>query len=194
MNKILGPKLYVLEERNLPDGEWYADELQGDDDIGEALRTATEWATFEYEKEEGLQEVRVVEYTRGAIVAQIRSPDPQPTATAPLGEWAALLTQVFPGQEALHAQWAELLDATFPQPGLREAVRERLSEVLRPRGVQAATDEPKPNVCEQCGAPPAHAEHFRKRVRFWCKEHTPWSGHFEYCGDQCAQLVAQAKS
>lgn len=43
--------------------------------------------------------------------------------------------------------------------------------------------------CERCGAPAVHGEHFRSRIRVWCAEHTPWSGHFEYCGERCEVLV-----
>lgn len=44
-------------------------------------------------------------------------------------------------------------------------------------------------ICEECGVPATHAETFYERVRYWCERHTPWSGHFEYCGDGCARLL-----
>jgi hypothetical protein len=44
-------------------------------------------------------------------------------------------------------------------------------------------------LCETCGAIADHGEHFHHTKRFWCEAHTPWSGHFEHCGDKCADLM-----
>lgn len=45
--------------------------------------------------------------------------------------------------------------------------------------------------CEQCGSPAVHAEtHFDER-RFWCTEHTPWSGHVDHCGAACESLCCE---
>lgn len=44
-------------------------------------------------------------------------------------------------------------------------------------------------LCEQCGGIPDHAEHFGARVRAWCEQHTPWSGHYENCGHVCRALI-----
>lgn len=46
--------------------------------------------------------------------------------------------------------------------------------------------EPRP--CGTCGKPSDHAEHDHDRVRAWCEQHTPWSGHFEFCGEPCREL------
>lgn len=43
----------------------------------------------------------------------------------------------------------------------------------------------------RCGAPAAHAEAFYSRIRGWCEEHTPWSGHFEHCGAICRTMLAR---
>lgn len=43
-------------------------------------------------------------------------------------------------------------------------------------------------TCERCGVPAVHAEHWYERVRGWCSRHTPWSGHYEHCGDGCEEL------
>ncbi len=51
-----------------------------------------------------------------------------------------------------------------------------------------------------CGAPAVHAEHWYETTRAWCEEHTPWSGHFEWCGDRlvagddpCKALLARLR-
>ena len=36
-----------------------------------------------------------------------------------------------------------------------------------------------------CDAPVAHWEYWHNTVRGWCEEHTPWSGHYEYCSISC---------
>ena len=41
-----------------------------------------------------------------------------------------------------------------------------------------------------CTAPLAHAEHHYHRVRYWCEQHTPWSGHHGHCDDHCKKLIA----
>lgn len=43
--------------------------------------------------------------------------------------------------------------------------------------------------CEQCAMPAVHAEVIAGEARAWCDQHTPWSGHFEFCGDQCRALI-----
>lgn len=36
-------------------------------------------------------------------------------------------------------------------------------------------------VCERCGKAADHAEWFFKKRNIWCEQHTPWSGHYEFC-------------
>ena len=55
------------------------------------------------------------------------------------------------------------------------------------------------DIC-RCGAPAVHAEHWYETTRAWCEEHTPWSGHFEWCGDKlvagddpCKRLLARLR-
>lgn len=43
--------------------------------------------------------------------------------------------------------------------------------------------------CELCKKEAVHAEHFYARIRGWCLEHTPWSGHYEHCPDPCSKLI-----
>jgi hypothetical protein len=45
-----------------------------------------------------------------------------------------------------------------------------------------------PCADEHCTAPVVHAEHFFKRIRYWCAQHTPWSGHYEFCDESCERL------
>ncbi len=56
------------------------------------------------------------------------------------------------------------------------------------------------SVCAQprcwvqgCENPCRHAEHFYRKVRYFCKEHTPWSGHREDCPKPCEELMAQKR-
>lgn len=43
--------------------------------------------------------------------------------------------------------------------------------------------------CEWCNKPADHADTMFGRVRAWCEQHTPWSGHFEDCGERCFELA-----
>lgn len=45
----------------------------------------------------------------------------------------------------------------------------------------------KPTTCDiqGCNAQVAHIEHWYDRLRGWCTQHTPWSGHYEYCSKLC---------
>lgn len=43
--------------------------------------------------------------------------------------------------------------------------------------------------CFQCIAPPDYAEHWYHSIRYWCKDHTPLSGHYEHCGEHCEKLM-----
>lgn len=49
-------------------------------------------------------------------------------------------------------------------------------------------------TCESCGAPADHAEHYYDKVRAWCELHTPWSGHYEFCGKPCQDLLANTRT
>jgi hypothetical protein len=46
---------------------------------------------------------------------------------------------------------------------------------------------------ENCKNKVSHAEYFYERVRYWCEEHTPWSGHYEFHDVSCARLVAEGR-
>ena len=39
-----------------------------------------------------------------------------------------------------------------------------------------------------CTEPVVHAEHWGHKIRYWCAKDTPWSGHYEHCGDTCEAL------
>jgi hypothetical protein len=43
-------------------------------------------------------------------------------------------------------------------------------------------------LCD-CGRPATHREYWRGGFRAWCEEHTPWSGHHEYCPSPCRELM-----
>lgn len=45
-----------------------------------------------------------------------------------------------------------------------------------------------PHTCENCQGPAIHGEALWSLKRFWCAEHTAWSGHLEHCGDECEAL------
>lgn len=47
--------------------------------------------------------------------------------------------------------------------------------------------------CEQCGAPPSHAEFYDFGTRWWCEAHVPMSGHFNSCPDPCRDIVLRAR-
>ncbi len=40
------------------------------------------------------------------------------------------------------------------------------------------------HMCRFCGDPAVHGEGGKS---YWCAEHTPWSGHYEFCGAGCEQ-------
>jgi hypothetical protein len=42
-----------------------------------------------------------------------------------------------------------------------------------------------------CRRQVAHAEHYHERVRAFCDEHVPWSGHWERCPDPCDRLTGR---
>lgn len=45
--------------------------------------------------------------------------------------------------------------------------------------------------CEDrgCHAPAVHAESWYQGARYWCEAHTPWSGHYENCLEQCRKIL-----
>lgn len=49
--------------------------------------------------------------------------------------------------------------------------------------------------CEDndCDLPAVHCEHWHERMRYWCEQHTPWSGHSldQNCGPQCVALKTE---
>lgn len=46
---------------------------------------------------------------------------------------------------------------------------------------------------EECRSAVAHGEHWYDRKRYWCAEHTPWSGHWEHCDASCLVPQGQRK-
>jgi hypothetical protein len=42
----------------------------------------------------------------------------------------------------------------------------------------------------------SHAEHWNntRGYRLWCYSHTPWSGHFSNCADECSDLLLKLKA
>lgn len=46
---------------------------------------------------------------------------------------------------------------------------------------------------EGCTRPVAHAEHWYERIRYWCEEHVPMSGHYESCPEPCGSLMKQVR-
>lgn len=46
-------------------------------------------------------------------------------------------------------------------------------------------------LCNECSEPANHMETFYGHPRGWCENHTPWSGHYEYCPDPCKKLLAK---
>ncbi|MHA1573147.1 MAG: hypothetical protein ACTSX8_04065 [Alphaproteobacteria bacterium] len=50
--------------------------------------------------------------------------------------------------------------------------------------------------CEdtRCNQRLEHAERYHGRLRFWCRDHVPWSGHYEWCDEPCRALLADHSS
>jgi hypothetical protein len=46
---------------------------------------------------------------------------------------------------------------------------------------------------DDCMNPVVHGEHWYDRIRWWCDMHVPMSGHYEFCGRTCAELVKSVK-
>lgn len=42
-----------------------------------------------------------------------------------------------------------------------------------------------------CTEPVTHVERFDGRVRGWCSEHVPMSGHYEHCPEPCTMLLVE---
>jgi hypothetical protein len=64
-------KVFLLEERELPDGKWAADTMMGSDDLDEAIEMAEEWANMEYDDDVEV-EVRIVEFEKVGAVRLLR--------------------------------------------------------------------------------------------------------------------------
>lgn len=49
-----------------------------------------------------------------------------------------------------------------------------------------------PPWCEdsRCKKPAVHGEHWHDKMRWWCDDHVPMSGHYEHCPDPCRSIVA----
>lgn len=56
--------------------------------------------------------------------------------------------------------------------------------------------KPVPKCADEgCDLPAVHCEHWHNRKRYWCEQHTPWSGHSldQNCGPQCVALQIEVK-
>jgi len=81
---------------------------------------------------------------------------------------------------------------TLAQAHGRKVHEEDPRSILRIRHVPPPPPDSRyPNVCEfiNCRAPVMHVETFAGGNRGWCAVHTPWSGHHEYCGKQCPEMI-----
>jgi len=101
--------------------------------------------------------------------------------------WPSCLT----GEPDRQEVWFETSDGTKRQDRLLDTL---FLEYYRPHSQPGnehesdALPDPPSLKCEgtsDCKQPVTHAEHYNGRIRGWCENHTPWSGHGERCGDQC---------
>jgi len=96
--------------------------------------------------------------------------------------------------------WKRSGDYTFE--GTVIVVFEKLSGVRRlivedDRGMLLIFNERQLDLkCESVGCEGAicHAENVYSRVRYWCADHVPTSGHHESCPEPCKFLVDAAMS
>ena len=101
--------------------------------------------------------------------------------------------------------WAQMggnsvLHYDLTPPRRAHAVRLGAKEVARREAVMIwrawrVAYPPCENTMERsCTSTVTHAEHWYNRIRYWCDEHTPWSGHYERCPDPCLNLIEALKS
>lgn len=48
---------------------------------------------------------------------------------------------------------------------------------------------PFPPWCETCNKNATHGEHWHDKMRWWCDDHVPMSGHYEWCPEQCTEIM-----
>lgn len=50
---------------------------------------------------------------------------------------------------------------------------------------------PFPPWCDddRCLKPAVHGEHWHDKMRWWCDDHVPMSGHYEWCPEQCTEIM-----
>lgn len=118
---------------------------------------------------------------RKKLEIKLKSYDPLPHERIARMASAARLAVLAQAEGATARVAANLRDVEEQADALQRIVR----ELLDTRGAPAR--------CEvtDCRKQVSHAEHHYARIRFWCEDHVPMSGHHEWCPEPCTHLVAK---